>query len=165
MRLLSARVLAALFVNKPISFSTWAILMSLKRSRLSAFCQLTTLNRIDLITMGLVVCGIKRANVILYNKVYLCVVGRPSFGIRLRLSCWLKIKHRWKLCVSYFVLWLELRALALVRAWLITGRKHQLRRQLSLLNVWVGKCSWVLHSFFVKCAHADINVSVCAFVL
>ncbi|XXN13562.1 MAG: hypothetical protein AAI902_00500 [Candidatus Hodgkinia cicadicola] len=118
-----------------------------------------------MLTSGLVVLGIRNVSAKLHCKVYLCVVEFSIVGSRLRVSCWVKVKARWKLCVSYFVLRVRVGGFALVNAMLVTGRNRQLRRQLLRLGSQFDQRSWCLHSVALQSEYAGIFANVFASVL
>ncbi|XXM93245.1 MAG: hypothetical protein AAI946_00485 [Candidatus Hodgkinia cicadicola] len=161
----SARLFGLLAVNKSVSVLTQAALAAIEDSRLAVLRQLILVNRIDLLTSGLTGFSVRRASVKLRCKLYLCLINRLVIGLRSRVSCWLTIKRRWKLCVSYFVLRSKAGVFALARAVLVTGRKRQLRRQLSSLSVNAGERSWCLHSATLWSVHAGASACICASVL
>ncbi|XXN13716.1 MAG: hypothetical protein AAI978_00515 [Candidatus Hodgkinia cicadicola] len=160
--------LGLIVVNKPINMSSWCLLTLSKSSSFIGLCQLAQINRIDSLTSGLVALGVRQLKVGLLTKVYLCIVNSLTVRLRTRVSVWLMIKRRWKLCVSYFV-WASIIGLfALTRAELVTGRKHQLRRQLLALSAAGARnhtrC-WCLHSFkLCYCCFGCLG-TVCASVL
>ncbi|AUG33808.1 Pseudouridine synthase [Candidatus Hodgkinia cicadicola] len=154
-----------LVINKPVNALTKSLLMSSRASELAVSHQLTLVNRIDLLTSGLVVLGVRRVRSKLYCKVYLCIVDCSIVGSRLRISCWIRVKARWKLCVSYFVLRVRIGGFALVNAVLVTGRNRQLRRQLLGLALQFDQRSWCLHSVALQSEHDGILANVFASVL
>lgn len=80
-------VCGLLVVNKPVNVLTKRLLMLSKTAGLAVACQLVLVNRIDLLTSGLVALGIRGVSAKLRRKVYLCVVEFSIIGSRLRVSC------------------------------------------------------------------------------
>ncbi|AUG91488.1 Pseudouridine synthase [Candidatus Hodgkinia cicadicola] len=154
-----------LVVNKPVGVLAKSLLMFCKASGPAVSRQLAQVNRIDLLTSGLVVLGVRRVSAKLCCKVYLCVVGCSIVGPRLRVSRWVWVKLRWKLCVSYFVPRVEVGGFALVNAMLVTGRNRQLRRQLSGQGSQFDQRSWCLHSVALQSERAGVLANVFASVL
>ncbi|AUG34107.1 Pseudouridine synthase [Candidatus Hodgkinia cicadicola] len=154
-----------LVVNKPVNALTKSLLTLSRASELAVSRQLVPVNRIDLLTSGLVVLGVRRVRAKLYCKVYLCVVDCSIVGSRLRVSCWVRVKARWKLCVSYFVLRVKIGGFALVNAMLVTGRNRQLRRQLLRLGFRFDQRSWCLHSVALQSECVGVLANVFASVL
>lgn len=76
-----------LVINKPVNVLTKRLLMLSKALGPAVSRQLAQVNRIDLLTSGLVVLGVDRASAKLCCKVYLCVVDCAIVGSRLRISC------------------------------------------------------------------------------
>ncbi|ATW06120.1 Pseudouridine synthase [Candidatus Hodgkinia cicadicola] len=151
-----------LVVNKPVNVLAKSLLTLSKSAGSAVSHQLILVNRIDLLTSGLVVLGISRVSAKLCCKVYLCVADCSIIGSRLRISCWVRVKARWKLCVAYFVLRTRVGGFALVNAVLVTGRNRQLRRQLlGLGSAEFDLRGCCLHSVALQseCGAALANVS------
>ncbi|ATY93535.1 Pseudouridine synthase [Candidatus Hodgkinia cicadicola] len=154
-----------LIVNKPGDITTWNLLTLRECSNLSVINQLAPANRLDLLTSGLVAFVVRRADVHLNDKLYLCLVRHSTIAVRVRFSCWLEVKRGWKLCISYFLERASFSSFQLLGAVLITGRKHQLRRQLTSMSVQANERSWCLHSFRLRCTHLDFGCALCGFIV
>ncbi|XXN19679.1 MAG: pseudouridine synthase [Candidatus Hodgkinia cicadicola] len=149
-----------LIVNKPVNVATWDVLMLY--SRLSVVNQLAPVNRLDAATSGLVAFSVRRVGVRLGNKIYLCLVRSAIISVRIRMSCWLEVKRSWKLCVSYFFERANVGLFLLTSAVLVTGRRHQLRRQLLRLGFGADVRSWCLHSSKLSCIYTNTSASIYA---